>query len=261
MKIGLTLLGFFPVMITNLAVMVASPSLAANLSGNIIGRIEGSDTEMNLGLHFIEAPEELILDGRNLLDTGSRPRRPIENPDPTRDIFTLVEKQSVTLSEDVYVWERFFRRETQSQPNVVIPANTVVNSYLFYFNPPGTQVYTWKGQIEFAEEILGIIAPEATEVDTMGTNPSNSPLVYWEQTNSLLGLENTEYSIRTWLDWYEDTVTYEGNLLSLEVASQRGYEPFRVITKSSAVPEPLTLLGVATATGFGAFFRRKLKNN
>ena len=214
---------FLLIFLIGIFVLTVDSSQAANLNARVKGKLIGSE---NLGFHFLKASEQLVLDGRNFIDR--------ENPEPARDVFTLIEKQSITLPEDIYVWKRFFRKETQEKPDVLIPANTVVSSYLFYFNPPGTQKYSWTGQIEFEEEILGIIAPEATEVDTQSTAPSSSPLVYWEPTNSLLGLEDTEYVIRTWLDWYEDTVVYDSNILFFDVTSKRGYEPFRVITRANA---------------------------
>jgi hypothetical protein len=48
-----------------------------------------------------------------------------------------------------------------------------------------------------------------------------------------------------------------GNTLNLAFNIRgRGYDELRVIT--SAIPEPLTILGAGTALGFGVFFRKKL---
>ncbi len=203
--------------------------IGSNIQGGYINQ-----PKTPLELTIIDPPPKEIF-----LATFTEP-----NPHPTRDIFGIIEKQSVVLPKSVELWDKFDK--DTSNFNVTIPQNTIVSSYLFYVSAPGPQpgtdqAFEWSGQIIFDTPILGIVSRQ------------------WRSTHQLVALDNTEYHYGGGLDGhplekFRDVVTFEDNVVNFFVSARTGSDGFRVITSGSpvtpAVPEPLTILGTGTALGF-----------
>jgi len=226
------------------AVLAANPSDAAIIGSRIQGGFVNQPQD-NLGLKIIEPPPEGIItrsfEGWD--ENGNYFQDP--NPDPTRDLIGIIEKQSVVLPRNVSVLDEF---GTQTfRPNDTIAKDTLVSSYLFYVNPPagGQPYFEWSGEITFDAPILGIVG---------------GFFVHWPQTTNVVGLDNTTYQLRTALDAQQDRVSWENNVLTFNISAVVGMEPFRVITSGNpvvaSVPEPLTILGSGAALGFGILFRK-----
>ncbi|ACK73093.1 hypothetical protein PCC7424_4733 [Gloeothece citriformis PCC 7424] len=229
-------------------VLAVSPSQAAIVSWSIQGGFVNQPMT-TLGLNIINPPPQSIdlsVGFQEIQPDGTI--KPILNPDPNRDIFGIIEKQSVALTKDLPVLSAF----SQTKTNLQIPKETLVSSYLFYLNPPGSTGrgsprYRWVGEIVFDAPVLGIIAGYGKFTHTLA--------------NSLVGLDNISYNIRTSPDPGQDFVNFSGNVLTFDLNSRGGREPFRVIIDGTpkaaqGVPEPFTLLGSLSALGFGTWFRK-----
>jgi len=225
-------------------VLAANPSDAAIIGSRIQGGYV-NQPQANLGLKIIEPPPEgiIIRSFERFDENGNLIYDP--NPDPTRDLIGIIEKQSVVLPRDVSVLDEF--SDQTARPNDTIPKDTLVSSYFFYVNPPAGDLprFEWSGSITFDAPILGIVGGFS---------------VYWPHTTRWVGLDDTNYQIRTALDAKQDRVNWANNVLTFDISSNTGMEPFRVITSGSpvveSVPEPLTILGSGIALGFGMLFRK-----
>ncbi|MEQ9237512.1 PEP-CTERM sorting domain-containing protein [Coleofasciculus sp. E2-BRE-01] len=226
-------------------VLAANPSDAAIIGSKIQGGfINQPQTPLELKI-VVPPPEGIII--RNTFETrdenGNIFVRP--NPDPNRDVLGIIEKQSVLLPRDISVLDGF--NEQKDRPNSIITKGTLVSSYLFYFNPPGGDEprFDWSGQITFDATVLGLVGGFR---------------VHWPHTTNVVGLDNTEYVFASAIDPRDEVISFENNVLTFDVSSKSGLEPFRVITSGNpvipSVPEPLTLLGTGTALGFIPLFKR-----
>jgi hypothetical protein len=133
-----------------------------------------------------------------------------------------------------------------------ITPGTLVDSYNIYLNTESNSLpqKTASGSITFNTPILGLIWTRSdleTSDPTFGASGTPYPqegIFRGLESNDLSGLSNF-------------FMAGGGNTLNLAFNIRgRGYDELRVIT--SAIPEPLTILGAGTALGFGVFFRKKL---
>lgn len=145
------------------------------------------------------------------------------------------ERQNVLLTDDLQV------------DNGFIAAGTRVNSHMILLNTPGSG-WTTLEDIEwtFNGRILGVMS------DFNGTLEAAS--------NSILGAPGTAYpgSFRgRGLGGGSPIDTHSGVGTNTLTVTMRVREPGDWIRVVTAVPEPLTILGSATALGFGALFKRE----
>jgi hypothetical protein len=141
------------------------------------------------------------------------------------------------------------------------------------------------GNITFSPTVYSAFVP--SEWATWSNNYTGE--VYWNQTQTLtIGLPNLSafdfYAEPNPFDFFNITATaQDGTSITQSVSGDAGAKYYgfyatngnslQSITISSSadfavgqfraapVPEPLTILGTATALGFGAFFKRKLKSS
>ena len=165
------------------------------------------------------------------------------------------EKQNLVLSQDILVWSVF--DTSTSTPDVLIPFGSVINSHFVFLDPVPVTKTRWYGEIEFDQEIIGIIPDDRGEFGL-------------RNTNRLLGLEETSYQLAARrLDGGQDFASFDRNVLSFDMTTGMGMDPIRVITyakSAPAAPEPLTLLGTGTALGIApllqrAYSKKKKKQN
>lgn len=229
----------------SVTVLAANPSSAAIIGSKIQGGFI-NQPQNELGLKIVDPPPEgvIIKNTFEVIDENGYFIRP--NPDPNRDVLGIIERQSVVLPKAISVLDEF-NKQKNIGPNATVAQDTLVSSYLFYFNPPGGDEprFNWLGQITFDAPVLGIIGGYR---------------VYWPRTTRYVGLENTNYEIASAIDPRDDVVSFENNVLTFNVSSKSGLEPFRVITSGNptiaTVPEPLTILGSGVALGFVPLLKR-----
>lgn len=172
----------------------------------------------------------------------------------------LQEKQNVVLDRDINVWnghngELYFTSGDPSLqlPSITLSAGTVVSSYLVYINPDNFQRLRFEGDLTFGGEILGITKNWFDSLERQSVFGT-------AETNEIFGLEGVPYELRTILE-REDLVSFSDDTVSISIRAKIGTEPFRVLVAGSSspvqVPEPLTILGSATALGLGALFKRR----
>lgn len=190
----------------------------------------------------------------------------VHNPDwETFQIQAWAEKQNVTLTRDIYLWDHFNWKDypwgngptpADWQPNVVVEAGEIVSSYLILSDPPGKGETglksSWTGTITFSEEILGIIPFSTYEGNPYG----------YTFTDDLFLPSGVSYNIDPPSLMDADEVNIDGAQLSFSINTQWGTDSMRVIVRGSSqiqvVPEPLFLLGTGVAIGFGTFFKHKI---
>jgi len=139
-------------------ILAAHSSQAAIIGSSIQGQAK-NQPETSLGLKVIEPPAEgiIIRNFEKYDENGNFLGNP--NPDPSRDLVGIIERQVVVLSKPVEVWNEF-GNNPPSKPNTTIAKDTLVSSYFFYANPPGAGEprFEWSGQILFDAPIFGVIA-------------------------------------------------------------------------------------------------------
>lgn len=257
------------------ALLAANPSQAAIIETSIQGGYKNEYQPLNL---TIIDPPPTAINLRNY-DGYSTGGVIINNPDLNRDMRGIIEQQSVKLSKAINVWSSLKDDilVPSAPTNLTIAQDTIVSSYLFYVNPPaqeslGKGRFNWFGEFKFDAPILGLV----------GGGYGGIHNKRWQPTNQLLGVEGSRYNVRAGLDAYQDVVTFKDNILTFNIFSRTGTEPFRVITAqtpvivptvtqtfdmitaqtpvaaaAAPVPEPLTILGSIGAIGFGVLFRRE----
>ncbi|MEB3277982.1 MAG: cadherin domain-containing protein, partial [Lyngbya sp.] len=140
------------------------------------------------------------------------------------DLYIINEKQDVTLPRDIDLFDGFTFENYEPTPNFTIPSGSVVSSHLVFVDPPGTSVnrYEWKGQLEFDEEIIGILP-----LDRVIRPPISA-------TNDLFTPDGTTYNLGgRGLDNVWDVVSFDGKTLSFLLDAGDGMDVMRVITASN----------------------------
>ncbi len=182
----------------------------------------------------------------------------------TVKILAFDEKQNIRLDQNIQIWDDFnFGTPYDptvdlsfyaNNPTINVSSGTLLSSHLIFLDPiaeDGTAHRArWSGQINFDQEILGIIP--------ISGGASSNNLI---GSTNLFGLDTTIYNFRgRTLDYgLQDVATFNGNTLSFDLNAFIGMDPIRVITRGSVepVPEPLTIMGSGLAFGLGLMFKRK----
>ncbi len=133
---------------------------------------------------------------------------------------------------------------------------TVVDSHMIYFSKPKTITERIEAEatVKFSGEIVALIG------DNQLFYPDNN-LFAPDATNIP---HRGAWTLEEELSWtpLDEVQFLSNNTLKLNWTIHSGIDPLRVLTlsPSESVPEPLTLLGAATAIAMGGFFKSKLKN-
>jgi hypothetical protein len=94
---------------------------------------------------------------------------------------------------------------------------------------------------------------QISEIDPISNDVFNKSFTFVEQPSGNLPSNITVTTFLSSNELNQANDYLEGGLLEFVPGG------FTVLQVPRAVPEPLTILGAATATGFGAFFKRKRK--
>ncbi|GBF79219.1 PEP-CTERM sorting domain-containing protein [Aphanothece sacrum] len=144
----------------------------------------------------------------------------------------------------------------------VIKKDRIVDSHIIYLfdTASNTSRINVKSTIIFDDPIIGLMG------DPSLINITNSLLVpnytsSFQNTPTTQTLEGLQWADSKTAD-YVKIKGENRNILELDWSTQ-GFETLRIITEKTPIinpavttPEPLTMLGAATAMGFGTFFRR-----
>ena len=256
MRINTKLLGVLSIAAAGVAVLAAEPSQAAIINA------AGVYDPLNPCTCWKKGSDEVdIYPDSYFQNSGLDLSRRQDNLISDR-LAGFNEQQAVQLGVDIWTnidvsnWENNPQDWNQVSANKIL-SNTPISSHYFWFMPelitppPPWRTYVTV-EIEFSEEIIGVIG-------------GNTQL---GETHSLLGLNNVVYSNAALdtrilsdgqLSPANDVVrSIDGRFLTIYINSSNGLDTFRVVTKANPVSEPLTILGAATAIGFGAFFKREL---
>jgi hypothetical protein len=158
------------------------------------------------------------------------------------------EEQNVSLPRNIEIsdptnWDKLFDLD-------VIPQGTRVSSHFIYFqHPQRGQRLNARATIEFSGSILGFMGDPAL------INPTND--LFAPNAITSLSRFGTLDEIINGSPRDMATITgNRGNILEVDFTNQSSIDPMRVITVTTPVPEPLTLLGTGTALGIAPLLKR-----
>ncbi|MEQ9370567.1 MAG: PEP-CTERM sorting domain-containing protein [Coleofasciculus chthonoplastes F3-SA18-01] len=158
------------------------------------------------------------------------------------------EEQNVSLPRDIQIsdptnWDRLFDLD-------LIPKGTRVSSHFIYFrHTQQRQRLDARATIQFDGAIIGLMGDPAL------INPTNDLFA----PNAIRSLSRFGTLDEVIAGNPRDMATItgnQGNKLEVHFTNHSATDPLRVITLATPVPEPLTLLGTATALGICPLLKR-----
>lgn len=169
------------------------------------------------------------------------------------ELFAFGERQNVLLPFDLRVNLRlpglYISRDDLPFPVPVVPAGTVVNSFLLHADP-ATRGIRYGGAVTFGSDVLGVILGGLllAESDFLGLPGTSFPL---DPSGSGRGLALSGQDALA--------LSPDARMVLFEFRTGQAIDQVRVITAARAIPEPplALLLGAALAAAFEIRRRRR----
>ena len=131
----------------------------------------------------------------------------------------------------------------------ILPAGTLVTSYILHFDPPGNDDTSprheaW-GRITFDTPVLGLIYA------------TSAPRKIWTASDAALGITgkyDTTLSHRD-LEINQDSISFSGNTVRLDFIANTGMDEARIIVQGTPAPGAIVLCSIGITSL--AWFRRR----